>query len=222
MSPQEELGQVQAKTKLLKKLNAYVTKEGFQHLRMEDIAKRMDVSRATMYKHFSSKEDVIEGVEKLYEDYIAQLVLQPAERDPSSFGERFQKLFEQSVQLVGNITDIFLKDLQAAFPVLHERLMEALRRRDREAAAFYREGMELGLFNQVNEKLIVTQDNLLLREIVDVKFLMLNQVTLEQMLRDYYTFKKVQVIRADQMSIVDDTKILPVIQYIVKKFSQSL
>lgn len=52
--------------KLLKKLISAALKDGFQQLRMDDIAKRMDVSRATMYKHFSSKEEVLEGVVDVY------------------------------------------------------------------------------------------------------------------------------------------------------------
>jgi AcrR family transcriptional regulator len=40
------------KNKLLKKLLSSVIVDGFQHMRMDDIAKKMAVSRATMYKQF--------------------------------------------------------------------------------------------------------------------------------------------------------------------------
>ncbi|MFH5181673.1 TetR/AcrR family transcriptional regulator [Paenibacillus sp. TAB 01] len=42
-------------------------------MKMDDIAKYMDVSRATMYKHFSSKEDVVEGVVRMFVDFIEKL-----------------------------------------------------------------------------------------------------------------------------------------------------
>ncbi|WP_274653195.1 TetR/AcrR family transcriptional regulator [Paenibacillus humicola] len=222
MNARQENSQLLTKTKLLKRLNPYVMKDGFQSLRMDDIAKYMDVSRATMYKYFSSKEEVVEGIVGLYEDYIKELVLQPAGRDDLAIGERFLKLFEQSILLVGNMTDVFQKDLQAAYPDLHERLMEALHGRDQEAAAFYREGIDSGYFNPVNEKLIVLQDNLLLREIVDAKYLLLNGVSLEQILHDYFSFKKTLLFKPEHMAAIDDARIEPVIDYIVKKFNRML
>ncbi|GJM78516.1 hypothetical protein HMSSN139_10120 [Paenibacillus sp. HMSSN-139] len=72
--------QNKTKSKMLKKLAAVTKKEGFQSLRMDDIAKAMDVSRATMYKYFSSKDEVVEELVQTYEDYIDGLVLERRKR----------------------------------------------------------------------------------------------------------------------------------------------
>ncbi|OBZ18458.1 TetR family transcriptional regulator [Bacillus sp. FJAT-27264] len=214
--------QVEPRVKLLKKLINSVMKDGFQHLRMDDIAKHMDVSRATMYKYFSSKEEVIAGVVQVFVDYIERLADRNPEDDERSFGIWFQKLFDQTVALVGKITDIFLKDLQTIYPELYDQLRAVLSRREQQALIFYREGKEKGIFNPINERLILLQDDLLLREIINVKYLLQNQISIEQVLYDYYNLKKIQLFKADKIHIVDDSLIEPIIQHVVDKFNRAL
>jgi AcrR family transcriptional regulator len=210
------------KNKLLKKLLSSVIVDGFQHLRMDDIAKNMAVSRATMYKHFSSKEEVIEGVVRIFIDYLEKLEDRTKEDDEKMFAIWFQKLFEQSVNLVGKITDVFLKDLQAAYPDLYDALKSTLNKREKMTFEFYQDGKNKGIFNLINEKFILLQDNILLREIIDTKFLLYNQMSIEQALYDYYQFKKIQLFKAEKLSIVDDSSMKPIIDHLVEKFDRML
>ncbi|SEJ60299.1 TetR/AcrR family transcriptional regulator [Paenibacillus polymyxa] len=214
--------QDKAKNKLLKKLIPSLMKDGFQQMRMDDIAKFMDVSRATMYKNFSSKGEVIEGVVRIFVDYIEQLEDRTNEDDDRSFGVWFQQLFEQSVSLVGKISDVFLKDLQMVFPELYEVLKTALDKRELQTLKFYQDGKEKGVFNPINEKFILLQDDILLREIMNVKYLLYNQITIQQVLNDYYYLKKIQLFKPEKMSLVDDSRIHPVIEHFVEKFNRAL
>ncbi|MFC0329924.1 TetR/AcrR family transcriptional regulator [Paenibacillus sepulcri] len=207
----------------MKKLISAALKDGFQQLRMDDISKRMDVSRATMYKHFSSKEEVLEGVVDVYVDYINSLVIQTDEEGTEiSYGTRFQFLFEQSVLLIRHIGSGFLKELQAIYPDSYSRLKDAMQTREQQIAEFYRDGMARGIFNQLNEKFIILQDDVLLREIIHVKYLMLNQASIQQVLYDYYQFKKIQLFKADKLPLLDDSRIDPIIDHIVQKFNRAL
>lgn len=217
-----ESEQDNTKYKLLKKLISSVMMEGFQHLRMDDIAKHMAVSRATMYKHFSSKEEVIEGVVQIFIDYLEKLEDRTKEDNDKWFGIWFQKLFEQSVTLVGKISDVFLKDLQAMYPDLYDVLKSALNKREKMTSEFYQDGKNKGIFNPINEKFILLQDDILLREIIDVKYLLYNQMSIQQVLNDYYQFKKIQLFKAEKLSIVDDSNIKPIIDHLVEKFNRTL
>ncbi|AIQ14436.1 TetR family transcriptional regulator [Paenibacillus durus] len=207
---------------MLKKLIPSLMKDGFQQMRMDDIAKFMDVSRATMYKNFSSKEEIIEGVVRIFVDYIEQLEDRTNEDDDRSFGVWFQQLFEQSVTLVGKISDVFLKDLQMVFPEMYDVLKTALNKREQQTLKFYRDGKNKGIFNPINEKFILLQDDILLREIMNVKYLLYNQMTIQQALDDYYQLKKIQLFKPEKISLVDDSRIQPVIEHIVEKFNRAL
>lgn len=212
----------ESKVKLLKKLISSVMKDGFQNLRMDDISKHMDVSRATMYKHFSSKEEVIEGVVRVFVDYINELEDPNLEDDEHSFGIWFQRLFEQSVSLVGKITDVFLRDLQSAYPDLYDLLKGTLNKREQQTLKFYQFGKDKGIFNLINEKFIILQDDVLLRDIINIKYLIYNQMSIQQVLHDYYQLKKIQLFKPEKLSIVDDSNMIPVIDHIVEKFNRTL
>ncbi|MFC5447118.1 TetR/AcrR family transcriptional regulator [Paenibacillus aestuarii] len=215
-----DMKQQEARMKLLKKLIAPVSKDGFQHLRMDDIAKLMDVSRATMYKHFSSKEDVMDGIVRMIGDYIERLETRNDSEDETVFGGWFQQLFEQSVSLVEYITEVFMEDLQAAYPDLYSMLKGVLHKRDQQSLRFYQLGKEKGIFNPINETFILLQDELLLREIMSVKYLLYHHTTIRDVLHDYYQFKKMQLFKADKRSLVDDAQIEPVIDRLVEKFNR--
>jgi AcrR family transcriptional regulator len=210
-------------TKMLKKLitNA-IKKDGFQNLKMDDIAKHMDVSRATMYKYFSSKEEVIEGVVNVYVDYINELVLETSEDTELSFGSRFQQVFKQSIMLVESVTDALLKDLQVVYPDLYGRLKQAMTNREQQIIRFYQDGMSKDVFNRVNEKLILLQDDVMLRELISAKYLLYNQMSLKQVLYDYYIFKKTQLFKSEELLNGDDSMVHSIIDYIVQKFNHAL
>lgn len=214
--------QYDAKTKLLKRLLKSVAKDGFQQLRMDDISKCMDVSRATMYKYFSSKEDVISGIVRIYVDYIERLVIHYDYEEEVYFGICFQELFEQSTSLIEYVTDSFTQDLQSAYPDLHKTLMSTLQKRDQQSLQFYRLGKERGIFNPINETFILLQDILLLREVTSVKYLLSNQITIQNALYDFYQLKKIQLFKYDKLSLVDDSKISSVIDKLAEKFNPTL
>jgi AcrR family transcriptional regulator len=48
--------------KLLTKIIPVLRTKSISSLRMDDIAKYMDISKATLYKYFSSKEEIIQSV----------------------------------------------------------------------------------------------------------------------------------------------------------------
>src|SRR5947209_4158884 len=62
------------KNKYLLKLLLIIKHRGFSHLRIDDVVRHMDISKATFYKHFSSKEEVIERVVDIVVDYLDQSV----------------------------------------------------------------------------------------------------------------------------------------------------
>lgn len=212
----------QAQSKLLKKIIPAVMKDGFQQLKMEEIAKLMDVSRATMYKHFSSKEEVIAGVVYIFVDYIDQLKLPSVQVEEELFGVSFQQLFEQSVSLAGKISEVFLKELHSAYPELSDSLKSALLQRESQSLEFYRHGIDKGIFQPVNERFILLQDELLLREIMNTKYLLQNQTSIQQVLTDYYQFKKIQLFRPEKMGLIEDQLIIPVINHVAEKYNRTL
>ncbi|WP_458118974.1 TetR/AcrR family transcriptional regulator [Paenibacillus sp. Z6-24] len=211
--------QHETKIKLTAKLLPYVRKNGFQSLRMEDISKIMDVSRATLYKYFSTKEEIIDYVVDRFIEYIHEASME--HNSDQQFSVRFQQIFEQSVLLVEYATDIFLKELASIYPDIHEKISSAIKERESMLLDFYNDGIKRGIFNEINGKLVIAQ-NEILRHVLDIRYLMENQLTVHQVLLDYYHLQKIQLFRPDKLSMVDDQLIMPQLDYLAKKISKNL
>lgn len=206
---------------LLIRIIPLIRKNGFQSLRMDDIAKLMDISKATMYKYFSSKEVIISGAVAILIDYINENsdLLQ---EDVESFGGGFQDLFEQSLLLTAYISEVFVADLQKAYPDVAMKLEEANKVREQKMTLFYKKGSQIGVFNEVNEQLLFLQEQFLIRSLIDPKFLMNHKMTLEQALWDYYRLKKIQLFSPDYLHLSDDVIMKSKIEFLSKKLTRDL
>src|SRR5215831_3232777 len=94
------------------------TEHGYEGTSLREIAERLDVTKAALYYHFKSKEDIVRS---LVEDYFGQIdaliawaKTQP--RTPETRGE----ILSQYVQIVANGSDVFrmLQHNQAAVNTL--------------------------------------------------------------------------------------------------------
>ncbi|MBW5445542.1 TetR family transcriptional regulator [Cohnella sp. CFH 77786] len=210
----------ETRVKLVTKLLPYLRKNGLQSVRMDEIAKVMEISRVTLYKYFSTKEEIIGFIVDGFVDYMNELTSGTLDSD-QNFGTRFQQIFVQSVSLIECFTDIFLKELETSYPDWYDRLNEAMKKREQLVLAFYGEGIQKGIFNDINGKLLIMQDELL-RGMFNVKYLMTNQLTVQQILYDYYQLKKIQLFKPEKLSAIDDAAIMPRIEYLAQKITKNL
>lgn len=210
----------ETRVKLITKLLPYLRKNGLQSVRMDEIAKVMEISRVTLYKYFSTKEEIIGFIVDGFVDYMNELTSDTLDSD-QSFGTRFQQIFEQSVSLVEYFTDIFIKELETSYPDWYDRLNEAMKQREEQVLAFYEEGIQKGIFNQINGKLLIMQDEIL-RGMFNAKYLMMNQLTVQQILYDYYQLKKIQLFKSEKLSAIDDEIMIPRIEHLTQKITKNL
>lgn len=210
----------ETRAKLIIKLLPYLRKNGLQSVRMDEIAKVMEISRATLYKYFSTKEETVGFIVDGFIDYMNELTFFPLDSD-QSFGTRFQQIFEQSILLAVYFSDIFLQDLEASYPDWYDRFDEAMKEWEEKVLSFYEEGIQKGMFNRLNSKLLIKQDEIL-RGMFDVKYLMTNQFTVQQILYDYFQLKKIQLFKPEKLTAVDDETIMPRIEYLTQKITKSL
>lgn len=199
----------------IEKIKPVLRKTKFSQLKIDEIASHMDISKVTLYKHFSSRDDVIEAVVKHYIDYLLQadVIVQD---ESISFAERFQKIYEQSLRCVVYVSDLFLEDLRDSYPPLFDRLAAAQQIRNRNLEAFFEAGMQQGVFNRLNATLFMVQDDAVLRRIMDPLFSIHYDMTLKQALMDFYQLKKYQLFQPDQVDSVQDSKMEQEIVNILK------
>ncbi|QKE75494.1 TetR/AcrR family transcriptional regulator [Arthrobacter citreus] len=205
---------------IILKLMPTIRTNGFQTLKMDEIAKVVGISRATLYKYFPTKEDLFHRVSDGFVQYIKDMTTDMP-KEVNLFASKFQEIFEQSVSLALFITDDFLKELQNTYPLMYDKLWEMIQFREKQLLSFYNEGMAKGVFNQINGRLLILQDQMLF-SILDLKYLMKNQLTIKQVLFDFYELRKLQLFNSERLSTVDDSLIMPRIEYLSQKISKVL
>lgn len=208
---------VKNKNKYFDKIKPVFRKNGISQLNMDDIARHMDISKATMYKYFSSKDEII----KLFVDYCVDY-FKSGESVMSderiSYPERFQITFEQSLKAAVYMPDILLQDLKDAYPNLLESVLLAQQERHTNFRKFFDAGVTNGVFIPINPTLFLIQDDVVLRRILEPSFTIQFDLTLKKALMDFYLIKKHQLITPNLLNTVDDSlmekKISQVIQRI--------
>lgn len=206
---------------LLFKLLPFINKSGFHSLRMDEIAKKMNISRVTLYKYFSKKEEIIQIVTNSFIKYFKEIIILDPPNEESLYAARFQQLFEQSVSLSTFITDEYKKDLSTEYPEIYEQLFIVIQEREKQLLNFYNEGMKNGIFNELSGQVLILQDELL-HSMLNTKYLLINHLTVEQVLYDFYKLKKIQLFKPEKLFLVDDNLIVPKIDYLTLKVSKAL
>lgn len=215
IAPEERLNM--RKTYAGKIINVVRT-QGFLSFTIQDIAKLMNISRASLYNYFSSKEDIIMEMTDLYIDYIKEAD-KTISNENLSYQLRLLKVFEQAVLSAIYASDIYLNDLKTSCTVLYEKKM--LSKKDRLASlyTFYQNGMDAGVFNTLNPIILVMQDEVVLRKLFNSSFLTEEGLSLKQALYDYYEAKKIQVLKLEYLNSKENVSIDCVIEHILKKIS---
>ncbi len=203
-----------------KRLMNVIRTQGFNGLKIQDMARSMNVSKATLYNYFSSKEDIIEEVANVYLAYI-QEIDETVLNSRLSYGYRFQKVFEQAALSSIYTSDIFLNDLKLSFPQWYEEMMTARKKRMNSIEAFYKEGMKEGVFHPLNVMILVKQDEEMFQALLNPDFLAEKGLSMKQALYDFYEMKKYQLLKSSVIETVDDEAIQDIITYILTKVSNA-
>lgn len=210
----DEQKKKQQQEKLILKLLSQIRDHQFNQMNMEDMAKLMGISRATLYKYFANKEEIFENFTEGLIAYFEQRSI--GEFSQATIASSFQLVFEQSTSLALLVPDSFMAQLEVMYPTLHERLRTAIAKRNQQVVDFYLFGMEAGVFKQLNPQLLVAQQQLF-ETLFNPKFLMQNRLTVEQALWDFYELQKYQLFQIEHLQSVDDDAMKPKIEYLTNK-----
>ncbi|PFN79170.1 TetR family transcriptional regulator [Bacillus sp. AFS076308] len=204
----------------VKKMIDVVRTQGFLSLTIQDIARTMNLSRASLYNYFSSKEDIIMELTNICIDYINEAG-QAISNEELSYPLRFRKVFEQAVFSAIYASDIYLNDLKRSCPLLYDKKMQSRTEQLSTLHSFYFNGMKAGVFNKLNPTIIIMQDETVLRKLVNSPFLMEEELSLKQALYDYYEAKKFQVLKPEFLKNKENEDINEMVDCILQKLTMT-
>jgi len=155
---------------------------------MDQIAKGLNRSKATLYKYYKSKEDMINDLVDYKVQEIAKfaMLLHNEELD---FKERYALSFQILEKHISDISNDFIDDLKNVFPKIYDKIKLLIDLAVHELAKFYQSGMEQGVFNKLNAKLLSLNDLSIFVTLTDPKFLKEHNLTMQQAFKDFYDIR---------------------------------
>lgn len=173
---------------LMQRLIPFLQEKGLQGVTMDNMAQAMNISKATVYKYFHSREEILAAAIALklneIKDFEKHLNNQQTE-----YLDRYKNSVQYLSEHISDITNIFLADLKTYFPHLWQ-LIDAFKEYCMQALkAYYNEGIRKGYFNKINPEIMVMSDQFFLDKLTDPDFLVTHQLTIKKAFDEYFRMK---------------------------------
>ncbi|MEO1437161.1 MAG: TetR/AcrR family transcriptional regulator [Bacteroidota bacterium] len=164
---------------------------------IQEIADILSVSKATLYKHFSSKQEILEAVVSTRLELIIQCskVLQET---AIPYRERLEESVGMIIESLAGISNQFLFDLKNWHPNLWNLVEQLHQTVITDLEAFYQEGKKAGILNDLDTRLLAITDLVFIRNFSDPQFLIDNQLNLESAISGYFKLKKEGLFKSNQ------------------------
>ncbi|MCD8529065.1 MAG: TetR/AcrR family transcriptional regulator [Chitinophagales bacterium] len=161
---------------------------------MDEVAEGIGKSKATLYKYFPTKEKMVGELVSYKVTEISKfaLILQD---ESIPFIKRYELSFQLLEQHIADISNDFLEDLQSVFPVIYKYIEQLIDLAVNELTQYYEKGMQLGLFNNLNARMLSLNDFIMFRSFTNPQFLKENQTTIRQAFIDYYEIRCMGLLR---------------------------
>ena len=182
------------KQELARAAMPFFMEKGLQEVTMDDAAAYLQKSKATIYKYFPSRENLIqEGLAvKLAQLKSFVPILQEPGKD---YLERYNQAMAQFLADAGDISNIFLKDLKAVFPTLWQQVETFRKFAQMVLHQFYLEGIAEGKLKKIHPALLVQMDRFVFEELTDGEFLSNNNLSLKEAFAQYLEIKFFGIVK---------------------------
>lgn len=178
----------QKKEKYLLLLMQTFKAHGLSKYTMDSIAKELNVSKATLYQYFTSKDEMVEII-------LSRILFQMRDFEliainPSiPYEERYYQIIELFSSVISDISNVMLEDLRNEYPKLWKDVQIFIEYASDVLYEFYESGKKAGIFIDIDSSVLAMTDRLFFNAISDVEFLNKNKLTLKKAFEEYYKMK---------------------------------
>ena len=162
--------------------------KGLDAFNMNEISLILDVSKATLYKHYATHVEVLE-------EMVDMRVAQVAEFDMMLFAvntdywQRYRNAILYVCDKLADISATFLGDLQKTFPYLWERMITLQNYMTERLEAFYQQGVREGIIGDYDPRFLAISDRQFIAQVCEPSFLKQNDLSLQSAINAYFQIK---------------------------------
>ena len=189
----------QKQEKWLTEVMPYFYKNGMRKPTMDDIAEHLNLSKATIYNYYSSKEDLIHDA--LWLKLVELQKFRDLLLDESvEFVERYYKGAQFFTQSLKGMTALYLEDLKNYFPKTWADVDRFREKSAENIKMYYKAGIDKGIFRDFNIHLMAETDLFFFDMMIDAKFLRKNEITVEEAFDQYFKMKFEGVLAVEKLT----------------------
>ncbi len=176
------------KMEWVKMVLPHFLEKGIANLPMDEVAKILDKSKATIYKYFKSREEILElGMEGMFSEIMEfESMLNNKEIE---FTQRYFMAINHLSQHIAGISILFLDDLKKLHPELWERVNSFRMATLAILKEYYKEGIDLKIFKNISPSLMIASDNYFFTIMADPDFLKENDLNMQNAFEQYFKMK---------------------------------
>lgn len=181
----ERIQNLEKQTEIADALQPYFFNDGFSNASTSEICHLAGKSKATIYKYFESKEEIISFItaRKLME-------IQNFDRFLNDEKENHATRYKLAVRLVVDAFDgisfLFLNDLKKEYPHIFQMIFQMKNASIDLLKIFYLKGIEAGEFRGNNADLLASNDDLFFTAILETDFLSRQKHNLKELFEIYF------------------------------------
>lgn len=163
-------------------------------LTMDEIAEGLGKSKATIYKYFRSREELLDLALTGKLDRIRGFVPLLSQKDVPYVTRYFNAIEHLSTHL-DDISTQFLSDLRHEFPAQWSKVEFFQEMAAMVLRAYYQEGLDSGLLNDIHPGILVQSDRILFNSLLDPRFLEANSLTVKEAFQHYFRMKFFGIVK---------------------------
>ncbi len=176
------------KQKWAKNLSPIFLERGLRQFPMDRVAAELGVSKATLYKYFRSREEILDLALEMKLTEIRRYQTKLSDPD-LPYLERFLEALRITSAELSSISTVFLSDLKSTYPQVWKRVQRFIDEALAVLRIYYEEGITRGELVPVHPAVLVITDELFFSKLSDPDFLRQRGLDLSQALESYFLLK---------------------------------
>lgn len=187
------------RSKWTRKLYPFFRSNGLVGFSMDEVSEYLAISKATVYNHYTSKEEIIDCFlheKKKDMDAFNKLIANPS----VSFAERYQKALFHLLKHMCDVSPNVRHDLQYLYPEKWMFLSTLLDEYLKDLIKLYSQGMAEGVFNSINLRLLMICERNMLLFLSDSDQLATSGLSLRQAFDEFMNMRLTGIQRVDVYS----------------------
>ena len=169
-------------------LTPYLRQRGIRDLSADEMASLVGVSKATFYKYFRSRDEVVElFIQRKLNNLKAFIDI--LNDESTDYIARYRLSNEEFCRGLADVSAVFLADVKDMYPDLWSNIVEFRTFSEDIVHNFYKKAIRAGVFTNINPVILRVSDHLAFEHLSDPQFLKENNLELADALSQYFEIR---------------------------------